>query len=67
MLIVSTPEPLGSKEKEASERAGGRVFQKREWSASTRSSKIRALRPSLPCDYDQRLLSQPRGFLVSWP
>ena len=31
----------------------------------TRSGKIRATGPSLPRDCDQRLLPQPKGFLVS--
>lgn len=46
---------------------GATFSRRREWSASTRSGKIRAAGPSLPRDCDQMLLSQPRGFLVSWP
>lgn len=38
--------------------------RRREWSACTRSGKIRVTGPSLPRDCDQRLLSQPRGFRV---
>lgn len=39
------------------------AFSRRwEWSASTRSGQIRAAeRPTLPCDYEQRLQSHPLG------
>lgn len=59
-----SPGSSGFKEKRGLPEGRGPPFPEEGVVSPTRSGQIRATGPSLPRDCDQRLLPQPRGFLV---